>query len=168
MSSNKEGLLHRSRLSLKSRPSLRTRPSNCTSQSRSSSHRITMETHPRESLITSKGNTVVYTKYKWSENSTTCSAIYDSFMSFGHFLGNLSAAFGWKFVTIVIIIYGFQQGLGNALFFQARDYYFKDTLALSPAQAQAYTSASMTPWNGILTHIVYICMYFCIAFLPTV
>jgi hypothetical protein len=32
-------------------------------------------------------------------------------------------------------------------FFQARDYYFKDVLDLSPASAQAYTSVAHTPWN---------------------
>lgn len=42
---------------------------------------------------------------------------------------------------------GLQQGLGNAWFFQARDYYFKDTLGLDPAEAQAYTAAAHTPWN---------------------
>ena len=48
-------------------------------------------------------------------------------------------------------MYGLQQGLGNAWFFQARDYYLKDVLDLSPAQAQAYHSATYTPWSSKYT-----------------
>ncbi len=39
-------------------------------------------------------------------------------------------------------------GLGNAWFFQARDYYFKDYMDLEPAEAQANTAAAHTPWNS--------------------
>jgi hypothetical protein len=57
--------------------------------------------------------------------------------------------------TQVICVYGLQQGLGNAWFFQARDYYLKDVLDLSPAQAQAYHSATYTPWSS--KYIQYYC-----------
>lgn len=39
-------------------------------------------------------------------------------------------------------------GLGNAWFFQARDYYFKDVAELQPAEAQANIAAAHTPWNS--------------------
>jgi hypothetical protein len=42
-------------------------------------------------------------------------------------------------------------GLGNAWFFQARDYYFKDIANLDPAEAQANSAAAHTPWNSKLT-----------------
>jgi hypothetical protein len=48
-------------------------------------------------------------------------------------------------------------GLGNAWFFQARDYYFKDDLNLDPAEAQAYIAAAHTPWNST-TYSVFITM----------
>lgn len=65
-----------------------------------------------------------------------------------HFLKNLSRAFGWRYVFMVCMVYGLQQGLGNAWFFQARDYYFKDVANLQPAEAQANTAAAHTPWNS--------------------
>lgn len=37
--------------------------------------------------------------------------------------------------------------MGNAFFFFARDYYFKDVEKLEPAQAQTYVAVTMTPWN---------------------
>ena len=37
--------------------------------------------------------------------------------------------------------------MGNAFFFFARDYYFKDVEKLEPADAQTYIAVSMTPWN---------------------
>lgn len=39
-------------------------------------------------------------------------------------------------------------GLGNAYFFQGRDYYFKDVAHLSPSNAQIYTASSMVPWSS--------------------
>eukprot|EP00602_Paraphysomonas_sp_CaronLab_P009170 CAMPEP_0185032074 /NCGR_PEP_ID=MMETSP1103-20130426/19919_1 /TAXON_ID=36769 /ORGANISM="Paraphysomonas bandaiensis, Strain Caron Lab Isolate" /LENGTH=560 /DNA_ID=CAMNT_0027567833 /DNA_START=250 /DNA_END=1932 /DNA_ORIENTATION=+ len=59
----------------------------------------------------------------------------------------MAKAFGWPFILSVFIVYGFQQGLGNSWFFQARDYYFKDVLKIPPAEAQSFIAASQTPWN---------------------
>jgi hypothetical protein len=42
--------------------------------------------------------------------------------------------------------------MGNAWFYQARDYYFKDVLELEPADAQAYIAAAQTPWNSKRVH----------------
>jgi hypothetical protein len=64
-----------------------------------------------------------------------------------HTLSNMAKIFGWGFIFSVLLVYGFQQGLGNSWFFQARDYYFKDIAQVEPADAQIYIAISMTPWN---------------------
>lgn len=64
-----------------------------------------------------------------------------------HSLSHMAKVFGWKFIISVFIVYGTQQGIGNAWFFQARDYYFKDIAKVEPSDAQTYIAASQTPWN---------------------
>lgn len=64
-----------------------------------------------------------------------------------HTLSNMAKVFGWGFIFSVLLVYGFQQGLGNSWFFQARDYYFKDIAQVEPADAQIFIAISMTPWN---------------------
>ncbi len=54
-----------------------------------------------------------------------------------------STRFFWNSLKLRILL-----GLGNAWFFQARDYYFKDYMDLEPAEAQANTAAAHTPWNS--------------------
>ncbi|CAM9143249.1 unnamed protein product, partial [Ectocarpus fasciculatus] len=56
-------------------------------------------------------------------------------------------------------------GLGNAYFFQGRDYYFKDVAHLSPSNAQIYTASSMVPWSikplyGMWADTVAVCGFF--------
>jgi hypothetical protein len=91
---------------------------------------------------------IEYETFKWKSNPTLLDWIFYIPLNLQHYLKNLSKAFGWKFVFIVCTVYGLQQGLGNAWFFQSRDYYFKDYLDLEPAEAQANTAAAHTPWNS--------------------
>jgi folate/biopterin transporter len=90
---------------------------------------------------------VKYIVYQPPENPTWVDKLLHMPRSLVHFVHNLSTAFGPKFVFVVFAIYGLQQGLGSAYFFQARDYYFKDVAELSPGEAQIFTSSSMVPWN---------------------
>ena len=178
---NRSRASFKSRSSLRSRASCTTDYSSRTSEyvSRPTASRLTFQSH-RDSLLTVEGEEVVYEKYKWSKDPSFCSKCADIPKSFIHFLRNLSNAFGWKFVVMVrmtkwlqflcigiitcdvwvhvkqvICVYGLQQGLGNAWFFQARDYYLKDNLDLSPAQSQAYHSATYTPWSSKSSLIIF-------------
>lgn len=90
---------------------------------------------------------VKYLAYTPPENPTLLDHILHIPRSLNHFFHNLSTAFGKRFVFVVFAIYGLQQGLGTAYFYQARDYYFKDVEDLSPAEAQIFTSSSQVPWN---------------------
>mmetsp|Transcript_9468 Transcript_9468/g.14261 ORF Transcript_9468/g.14261 Transcript_9468/m.14261 type:complete len:371 (+) Transcript_9468:52-1164(+) len=94
-----------------------------------------------------KKELVQYDVFKWTKNPTAIDYLLYIPLNVGHYFKNLSAAFGWKFVFIVCMVYGAQQGLANAWFFQARDYYWKDVADISPAEAQANTAAAHTPWN---------------------
>ena len=58
-------------------------------------------------------------------------------------------------VEQVICVYGCQQGLGYSWSVLATSYYFKDVMDLSAASAQAYTSATMTPWSSEILHFFF-------------
>lgn len=101
-------LLNRSRASL-NRSSLKSRPSWGTDRtsetfSRPTSTRLTFQSQSqRESLLTgADGGQVQYQKYKWSKDSSFRSRCMDVPRSFSFFLRNLSNAFGWKFVIMVL------------------------------------------------------------------
>jgi hypothetical protein len=95
---------------------------------------------------------IEYETFVWKRASSPTLLDYLCYLPLNlqHYLKNLSKAFGWKFVVIVCVVYGLQQGLGNAWFFQSRDYYFKDYMDLEPAEAQANIAAAHTPWNSKL------------------
>jgi hypothetical protein len=115
--------------------------------------------HPLDENIT-------YEPFVWVKNPSLLDRLMYVPVNMSHFLRNLSKAFGWKFIFLVCMVYGLQQGmtpyllllyacyfligigLGNAWFFQARDYYFKDVAELQPAEAQANIAAAHTPWNS--------------------
>lgn len=50
------------------------------------------------------------------------------------YLSSLSAAFGWRYVAAVFLIYGINQGVGEPLIFTAQSYYLLDSLHVTPAQ----------------------------------
>ncbi len=47
------------------------------------------------------------------------------------FFAELSAEFGWRFVAIVALVYGFNQGFGEGYFGQGSRYYLKDVLCVA-------------------------------------
>jgi hypothetical protein len=89
---------------------------------------------------------VEYSPYTMKDNSLFSYIIFVP-AAVMHSLSNMAKVFGWKFIFSIFIVYGTQQGIANAWFFQARDYYFKDIAKVEPSDAQTYTAASMTPWN---------------------
>lgn len=115
----------------------------CLTSSRTTLERMPLMEHPLDEGI-------AYEPFVWKKRNSPTLWDYLCYLphNLQHFLKNLSKAFGWKFVVIVTVVYGLQQGLGNAWFFQARDYYFKDYMGLEPAEAQANIAAAHTPWNS--------------------
>jgi hypothetical protein len=63
------------------------------------------------------------------------------------FLNRLCDAFGFKFIGLLMAVYGLSQGLGENYMSMSSDYYLKDILKLEPAQAQAFKALTHLPWN---------------------
>lgn len=63
------------------------------------------------------------------------------------FVERLCDAFGYKFIGLLMCVYGLSQGLGENYMAMSSDYYLKDVLKLEPAQAQAFKSLVHLPWN---------------------
>ncbi|GAB5033212.1 major facilitator superfamily protein isoform 2 [Nannochloropsis oceanica] len=63
------------------------------------------------------------------------------------FVDRLCDAFGFKFVALLMSVYGLSQGLGESYMAMSSDYYLKDILKLEPASAQAFKSLMHLPWN---------------------
>lgn len=53
---------------------------------------------------------ITYEVFTFSKNPTIWDYIFYIPMNLGHFMRNLTKAFGWKFVFIVCAVYGLQQG----------------------------------------------------------
>eukprot|EP01041_Mallomonas_annulata_P003967 gene3967-7905_t len=118
------------------------------SEGKSDDKPLMLSTHGVNSEISSTtDNSNEYFPYAFPSNPTIFDYIFFVPLAINHSITNMSRAFGWKFVFMIVIVYGVQQGMGNAFFFFARDYYFKDVEKLQPAQSQTYIAASMTPWN---------------------
>ncbi|TFJ86771.1 hypothetical protein NSK_001859 [Nannochloropsis salina CCMP1776] len=63
------------------------------------------------------------------------------------FMNRLCDAFGFKFIGLLMCVYGLSQGLGENYMSMSTDYYLKDVLKLEPASAQAFKSLTHLPWN---------------------
>ena len=63
------------------------------------------------------------------------------------YYGRLCGAFGWRYVAIVSLTYGVNQGVGEALLFSAQKYFFLDDLGLSAARASQLDGFSNIPWQ---------------------
>jgi len=63
------------------------------------------------------------------------------------FIDRLCDAFGFKFIGLLMCVYGLSQGLGETFMAMSSDYYLKDILKLEPASAQAFKSLTHLPWN---------------------
>jgi len=69
-----------------------------------------------------------------------------------------------SFVFGVVVVYGFSQGLGGALYRIASDYYWKDVRMVQPSAAQVYQGIIYIPWVmkpvwGLFTDFVPIAGY---------
>jgi hypothetical protein len=67
------------------------------------------------------------------------------------YFGRLSAAFGWKYVIVVMITYGLNQGGLSNWGRNARSFYFRDSkpqgLKLTPAQGLVVNNFGKLPWD---------------------
>jgi len=63
------------------------------------------------------------------------------------YYGRLFNAFGWRYVALVSLTYGINQGVGEALLFTAQKYYFLDDLKLTPARASQLDGFANIPWQ---------------------
>lgn len=63
------------------------------------------------------------------------------------FFHELCAEFGWRFVAIVVLVYGFNQGFGEGYLSQGRLYYLKDVMKLQPTETTTVLAAAHIPWN---------------------
>jgi len=63
------------------------------------------------------------------------------------FFTELASEFGWRFVAIVALVYGFNQGFGEGYLSQGRLYYLKDVMKLQPTQTTTVLAAAHIPWN---------------------
>jgi hypothetical protein len=66
---------------------------------------------------------------------------------FYQFLLRLITVFDWKFVGIVMVVYGITEGFGEGWYYLFQRYYFKDILHLTASQAQLMAAVARTPWN---------------------
>lgn len=74
-------------------------------------------------------------------------------------LKRLSDELHWSLVLGVVIVYGFNQGIGSGLSKVGTQYYMKDVQKLQPSEAQVYHAMIMMPWMikplwGLLTDTV--------------
>lgn len=67
--------------------------------------------------------------------------------SFFSFFPRLSHHFSWKYLGIILAVYGVVQGCGEGWFPLFQRYYFKDSLQLTASQAQMMSAVARTPWN---------------------
>ena len=63
------------------------------------------------------------------------------------YLRRLSTAFGWKYVTAVILTYGINQGAGEAFIYGAQQYFLMDDVGMDAVQYGRLTGAAQVPWH---------------------
>ena len=63
------------------------------------------------------------------------------------YIARLAHAFGWRYVALVVLTYGENQGVGEALLFTAQTYFFTDDLALTPARYSSLDGFTGLPWQ---------------------
>ena len=73
--------------------------------------------------------------------------IASPFVDLYRFFSELSQEFGWRFVCIVVLVYGFNQGFGEGYLSQGRLYYLKDERHLQPTETTTVLAAAHIPWN---------------------
>ena len=64
------------------------------------------------------------------------------------FFRRLTAAFGWRYVAAVVLTYGVNQGMGEALLFSAVDYFLIDVLKYDAARAEIVQGFARIPWQS--------------------
>ena len=69
------------------------------------------------------------------------------------------SAFGWGYVVSVMLLYGINQGVGEALMYYARRYYLLDDVGFSVTTTQALLGFAGFPWHikslfGLLSDFV--------------
>ena len=63
------------------------------------------------------------------------------------FYERLSTTFSWRYVAIVSLVYGVNQGVGEACLFTAQKYYLFDNLKLTPARYSKVDGYANIPWQ---------------------
>jgi hypothetical protein len=63
------------------------------------------------------------------------------------FTQRLNDKFGDKYMSLLFLIYGLNQGLGEGWFYPAQNYYLKDVVHVGPIGAQAYSAVAHIPWT---------------------
>jgi hypothetical protein len=63
------------------------------------------------------------------------------------YLQRLASAFSWKYVASVVSVYGINQGIGEAFFYFAFDFYVADDLKLTPSRASELGGLAHGPWE---------------------
>ena len=75
------------------------------------------------------------------------------------YLRRLSAAFGPRYVAAIVLCYGVNQGVGEALVYYARRYYLLDDVGLSSKHVSQLLGFAGMPWQlkslfGLLSDMV--------------
>uniref|UniRef100_A0A7S3JUW7 Folate/biopterin transporter n=1 Tax=Aureoumbra lagunensis TaxID=44058 RepID=A0A7S3JUW7_9STRA len=63
------------------------------------------------------------------------------------YFSRLINSFGWKYVAIIICIYGLNQGVGEAVLFTAQRYYYFDVLKTSAKRYTQISGFTNIPWQ---------------------
>ena len=63
------------------------------------------------------------------------------------YLRRLSTAFGWRYVAVVILTYGINQGAGEAFIYGAQQYFLMDVVGMDAVQFGRLTGAAQVPWH---------------------
>ena len=63
------------------------------------------------------------------------------------FYDRLSTTFSWRYVAIVSLVYGVNQGVGEACLFTAQKYYLFDDLKLTPSKYSKVDGFANIPWQ---------------------
>ncbi|CAM9447900.1 unnamed protein product [Chrysoparadoxa australica] len=63
------------------------------------------------------------------------------------YVKRLTDVFGWRFIALVVAVYGLSQGLGEELMSMGSLYFLKDERGFQPAQSELVSAIGHAPWN---------------------
>ena len=76
-----------------------------------------------------------------------CKAAFDPTCGLSAYFLRLNVVFGWRYICAVVLTYGVNQGMGEALVFTARKYFIFDGMQLDASTAARLVGFSRIPWQ---------------------